>query len=393
MLNYPISVFVDTNVFDKCKYHLGPNGVLQMLKTLNKNGKVKLYISNIVLGETDRHIRSLADNTYKVLESAQKEARKIISPTLLEGTAIESYFSFPTADGIKEAAIRKFQKYINDMNTVVLDNSGVDLEQVVRDYFDGNPPFELKEKKKNEFPDAIMISKLKASFSKTNPIWIVSEDKGFRKSFQGLDGFNCVSILNELFDMINKQDRQFIYDEVQRLFINVDFLDKLKDDIKFEIEDVGVDINGVDCDRSGYCEGFEYNEIIIEDISEFEIELSSIDEIDDEIVVVSVLCNAEFKAYCSFDDYENSIWDSEEKEYLFLERGEVEEVHNAKFECVLRLNANNESSDLKLQLEKILHDIELDQYTRISREFVEPEDPRLMAEAEMMDALEEYHNH
>jgi len=393
MLNYPLSVFVDTNIFDSCKYNLGDNSVLNVLQKFVKNDKVNLYISNIVLREAEKHIKDATDNSYRVLKTAEKDLRKIISPSMLEGTSIEKYLQLPPIDGIEELVLNKFHDFLKNTNVVTLDNSGVIIDQILDDYFSSKPPFEDKEKKKNEFPDAIIISKLKEQFSENNSIWIISGDKGFQNAFRGLDGFNSMYSLKELFDMINKEDRIIIYNKMKNHLENSDVIEEIAQTIKGEIENDGIEVDGTVCDRKGICDGFDYDEVYVESITNVRISLSSIDDISDEFVFVSVICNAHISALCSYDDYENSIWDSEEKEYFFLQRAEVREIHQAKFECILRFSVSGKNDDIVFELADISYDLWLNQHTRTDRKFLERDDPRSDAIADMMDALEEYHKH
>lgn len=394
-MNYPISVFIDTNIFDSCKYHLGNNSVLQILGKLVEDNKVNLYISNIVLKEAEKHIRNAIENTYRVLKATEKDIKKLISPTMLEDTAIKEYFQLLPIEGLDESALNKFHDYLKKTNTTILDNSGINLDQIVSDYFSNKPPFEKKEKKKNEFPDAIIIAKLKETFSEMNPIWIISEDKGFQKAFQGLKGFNSMDSLKALFDILNEHDANMkvIYDQVKGYFENIDEVNQIIKEVVVKLQNEELEVEGMDCDRSGYCEGFEYDEVYTEDISNTNLTLSSIDKISENTVIVSVLFSADISVSCSFDDIENSIWDSEENEYFFLQRGEVRELHNAEFECVLTLAVPEKNDNTNFQLEEISYELELDQYTRVDREFIEQEDPEIDARAEMMDTLEEYHKH
>ena len=54
---------------------------------------------------------------------------------------------------------------------------------------------------------------------------------------------------------------------------------------------------------------------------------------------------------------------------------------------------HSEGDKTTFELSEVSYDLFLDQGTRLERIIVIPEDPRLSAEAEMMDALEEYHKH
>lgn len=41
---------------------------------------------------------------------------------------------------------------------------------------------------------------------------------------------------------------------------------------------------------------------------------------------------------CFYEDYENALWDSEEKEYVYVDTIEIREEHKAKFACRIEIN-------------------------------------------------------
>lgn len=204
MLIYPIAVFIDTNIFDEYKYHLEGKSPLNILRKFATEEKVKLYTSNIVLGETRNHIKDNISSSYDLLSKQIKEMRKLISPSLLTGTSFFKCYELPQNNGLENTAIKKFIEYLENLHFTILDNTGVDVNEIIEDYFHFSPPFENNKNKKNEFPDAIMISKIKNEFYVDNPIWIISGDKGFQRAFEGIDGYNSLEKLNDLFDMINE---------------------------------------------------------------------------------------------------------------------------------------------------------------------------------------------
>ncbi len=391
MLNYPLSVFIDTNIFVGCKYDLSDESVLKILEKFSKNQKVNLHISNVVLKEIEKHIKDDIDNVFNSFKSAKKEAMKKISPKMFDGTSFAQYFAIPLKEDIEKSVFIKFYDFLNATNMIVLDNEGVKIDLILEDYFNNCPPFEKRENKKNEFPDAIIAAKLKEEFSSSNPVWIVSGDKGFQSVFDGLKGFNCIYSLKELFDLINRQDK--MYDSIVKYLENKDVIEEISSRIKEKLESDEIEIDGMDCDRKGYCEGFEYTETLIETVSDVEVCFSSVDDISEDSVTVSVLSSVVIEALCTYDDFDNSIWDSEEKEYMFLDEVKLSECHEAEFECSLKFLVHSEGDKTTFELSEVSYDLFLDQGTRLERIIVIPEDPRLSAEAEMMDALEEYHKH
>ncbi|MGI5881263.1 MAG: PIN domain-containing protein [Syntrophomonadaceae bacterium] len=391
MLNYPLSVFLDTNIFINAKYDFSGEGILVVLKKHIEAKRVQLYVSNIVVREVQKHICLDVSKLINNFRITQKEAKKIISSNIAKEILLSNLFSSLSEEEIKEAALTKFQEFIIESKAICLDNIGVNIDEILDDYFKGNPPFETKEDKKHEFPDALIISKLKAQFSKDNPVYIISKDEGFKRTLYNTDGFYIYSSIKELLDMINR--RSELHDKTTayllRKDVYLDICQKLKDKIEFD----EVLVDGMDCDRKGYCEGYEYDESYITAVSEVDFQFSSVDDIDDKMVSVTITCDATITAICTYLDENNSIWDSEEKEYMYLQYGTIEEVHQPEFDCILALFIIHDEENIDFSIHNISFDLVLDQNTRISQRSIESEDPRIAAEAEAMDALEEYHRH
>lgn len=391
MLNYPLSVFLDTNIYISCRYDLSQKGVLFLLKNLVEQDKVKLYISNIVVKEIEKHIKQDISSAISNFNKIRKEISKSISPNIVCGTQLSPVFELPDKYSIQETAINNYRQFLQGCNAIHLNNEGIEINEIIDDYFKANPPFENKEAKKNEFPDAFIIAKLKKEFDKDKPLWVISSDKGFKKAFEDEEGFNCFSSIKELLNMINKQDE--MYDKVTKHITTTSVINEISDNLIEKIESDNIEIDGMDCDRKGNCEGYEYSYTCITDASIKDIVLSTVDAINNNIIYLTLLCNAKFDASCFYDDYENAIWDSEEKEYLYLGEQQIDEEHETKFECSLEIEVIHEKEGDKFKVRHISYDLELDQYSRIKRSFIECEDPRIAAEAEMMDALEEYYKH
>lgn len=388
MFEKQIEVFIDTNIFKGCKYDLSDDSVLKILERYVNNGRVKVYTSNIVVKEVEKHIQEDISRVFSGFRKSRKAALDLINTSIIEGTPIEEFFTLPDKEVTIESAKNKFRNYLKKIDAVVLDNTEINLEKIVEDYFTQKPPFENSERKKNEFPDAIFVAKIKSLFSKEKPIVIITDDRGVHNAFDE-EGFLCLRRLKELYNIINRQDE--MYNLVIK-FID-DNTKEIKELIKEELESTEIEIDGLDCDRKGICNGYEYEETIIEDISNIDFEIFSVNDITDEYILVTTTCEADISAWCLFNDYDNSIWDSEEHEYMYLSSGEVYEEHKAKFEATLKIAINNKKKEAALNIDSVVCDIALNMDTLTGRKIVEQEDPRIMAEADMMDALEEYYKH
>jgi len=54
MLNDPLSVFLDTNIFINTKYDFSEKGILSLLKKHSDANKIQIYLNNIVVQEVKK---------------------------------------------------------------------------------------------------------------------------------------------------------------------------------------------------------------------------------------------------------------------------------------------------------------------------------------------------
>ena len=391
MLTYPISVFLDTNIFINAKYDFSSKGNLYKLKKYINDGKISLFISDIVENEVKKHLNEDATKLCNFFKDARANVFKNFSFNMLEDTGISNLFEKIDKDALKRDLVTFFEKFLEESKVTILDNSGVDCNQIISDYFSSNPPFETKDSKKHEFPDAIMSAKLKLLFNVINPIYIISNDSGFRSSFSVEKGFNTFDSLKEVFNLINIETE--IYENMTDYLSNQNTHNLICDMLKNELSNSLIDVNGLDCDRKGFCEGYDYEEVYIDEISQVDFVFSSVDEITEGTVSTTISCMASISAICSYLDEANSAWDSEEGEYVYTEWGHIEENHQPNFDCEVVFSICRQGKEINFGIESMDFSITLDQWTRISRRYIEPEDPAETAHAEYLEALEEYSKH
>ncbi|WP_339052755.1 PIN domain-containing protein [Fusobacterium animalis] len=170
MLNHPISIFLDTNIFISQKYDFSDtkNSDFNNLIKMVNDGKIKLYISQIVEHEVKKHIKEDIFEIFKEVKKSRNIILKKFSKNYSQTSVLSNLFSFYNLkkDDISEEIISKFDKFLKDSKASKLDCKDIDSQQIIVDYMDSNPPFENKEKKKYEFPDAFMIAKLKKFVAK-----------------------------------------------------------------------------------------------------------------------------------------------------------------------------------------------------------------------------------
>lgn len=386
-----MSVFLDTNIFVSCKYDFGSDGVLELLKNLTVQNKVKLFVSDIVVRETMKHIMADIDEAISNFKRARKSISSTLSTSIVKDTHLAEIFELPLKSEVQDNALSNFKEYLNSTKATILDSSGISIESILNDYFNGEAPFEQNENKKHEFPDAIIAAKLRIEFSEMKPLFIISGDNGFKMSFSDVPGFVCLKTVKEILDIINRQDEmyntiiQFLNDSNSHKIVT-EYINQI-------LEATDIEVDGMNCDRKGLCDGYDYEYTMITSISDIDFVLSSVDEINDSSVLVTLSCKSKISALCTFNDYENSMWDSEEEEYIFLTTGEVEEEHEPSFECSLELSVSQVDDSIHFGIINASIDIELDPNSRVSQSFINPEDIEWSAKCEMADALEDFYKH
>ena len=342
MFKYPIAVTIDTNILDAAKYDLSEGSTLQLLKDYVDEGVIKVVLSNIVVRESKKHLAKQVNKVCSI-------ARKLRTEVLQESTEhLVNYIGLNRLLEIakdKSALIDKsdelFDNFIREINAEILDTDLINLDRIIDDYFEINPPFEEGEKKRKEFPDAFIASQIKKRFGETEDVAIVSNDNGFKRACQKTQNHFFFNSLGALFDTINKE-KEAAYTETINTIKELQF--RIGSAVSEYIKsNENIDVRGLSYDKDGIVSGFDYDEFYLYNISNVTFMVSSVDEMSDKTSKATLLCNAKIFADCYYEDYDNAPWDSEIKEYVFVDSIKIREEHDAKFGCRIELDRETKS--------------------------------------------------
>lgn len=345
MFKYPLAVTIDTNILDAAKYDLGDGSTLQLLKNYVDDGIIKVVLSNIVVRESKKHLA-------KQVNKACGIARKLRAEVLQESTEyLINYVGLSRLLEIskdKDALIQKseelFDNFLTDINAEILGIDLINLESIIDDYFEINPPFEDGEKKRKEFPDAFIANQIRKRFGEAEDVAIVSNDNGFKKACKEVPNHFFFGSLGALFDAINKEKEE-AYAETINVIKELQFriAHTLIEYIK---SNENIEVRGLSYDKDGVETGFDYDESYLHNVSNIAFRVDSVDEMTDKYSKVTLLCKADISADCYFEDYANAPWDSETKEYVFVETIKMREEHTSRFEC--RIEVDRETKSYKI---------------------------------------------
>ncbi len=360
MLNYPVSITIDTNIFDAAKYDLSDNSTLCMLAKFVREGKVKVYLSDIVLEEAREHVKEKGKELYSTIRKNRTVLKGIVDEETIKDVGLQSYLTVPSMASIVDSIVHRFDQYILSLKPILFDRAKINLDEIIRDYFEFNAPFEHSEKKRKEFPDAFIACQIRNTFPTGNLI-IISNDEGFRKACEKDRSFTFYNSLGNLYNTISEHDIN--YNKAVQAMIS------LKDMINMTIKEIierdeDIIVAGLSYDRKGVVSGYDYTETYLSSLNEVKHGLFSVDDVNNDEAVLTLRCSADIEMDCYYKDYDNAAWDGELKEYVFIDTVNVIEKHKAHFAVRLFLNM----SEMEFEIDRV--SIRLGDDTRVERTVV-----------------------
>ncbi len=344
MFKYPLAVTIDTNIFDSAKYDLSDGSTIRLLENYVKNGTLKVVLSNIVVRESKKHLSKQVQKICSISRKLRTEVLKESTEHLVKHIGLDELLNIPRdKKTLEKKSEELFDIFLHEIDAEILNNDLIDLDKIIDDYFDINPPFEDGDKKRKEFPDAFIANQIIKRFGDNEVVAIVSNDKGFKKACQSFKNHLFFESLGELYDAINKEKEA--YSETINAIKELQF--RISDAISEHIsQNENIDVIGLSYDRDGIAYGYDYDETYLEELEDTSFFVHSVDQISDETSIVTLNCSAKISVNCYYEDYDNAPWDSEKKEYVFVDTIKIREEHMARFAC--RIEINRESKEFNI---------------------------------------------
>lgn len=336
MFKYPLAVTIDTNIFDAARFDLCDTSTLKILENYVKSGKIKVVLSDIVVRESKRHIADQVKKICGIMRKARAAALEGSTEHLITTIGLGEILRIvKNKDELISKGEEMFDDFLRTINAEILGVDLIDVGLILGDYFETKPPFENGEKKKSEFPDAFIAQQIRKRFGETEKVVIVSNDKGFIRACGKSENHRFFNSLGELYNAISKEDAA--YDETMAVIKELQL--RISAAVNEYIKDnENIDVHGLSYDKDGIESGYDYNEFYLHSISDVTFSVHSVDEISDNISIVTLSCKADISADCYYEDYANAPWDPEEKEYVFVDTIKMREEHKARFGCRIEID-------------------------------------------------------
>lgn len=338
---------IDTNVFMEKKFQTESIEAKDLLYIVEKEYITFIY-NNILLGE-------YKNNLEKLVTSTKEEFNKFMKDGGLAG--VLGLFGGVSKRDSKDILVKKYvNKYLKKFGKYLEALGGVDiglqgLEKLFENYFKMVPPFEKS--KKDEFPDAAIIISLDKWVENTlgdeDIVYVVTKDKGLANGVKELNN-SRIKLKEEIYNVIEEYSDEFL-DEIFNEFIEED---KGRDEnlasIIWQQYDVYSFIDPSDIEIYLDLGITSIDDVEVDLIAEGEYPLEELvftEKKDDKILVkIRATYEAEFNIDYTYIDYDNSIWDSEEKNYLFLDSREGQLYDITPITFIIELEIQKKAFDM-----------------------------------------------
>ncbi len=247
-----INLFIDTNIYRKLNYNFSHH-LLKKLKDYCIYEKFNIYSSLVVIEEVKSNIRKDSIEAHNKIMSLIKNTYILKS---LPDDLIHGYLQELKDLNIESILIAHFENFIEETKTIILDYNGIKIEKIFSDYFQGNPPFSNKTKKKFEFPDSVIIEQIKLLCKELKSrFYVITNDDDFIHAFDQYENVHIFTSIEQFLDSIIeneikdirgyvhniiKENKDLLIERIEDLF-NLDDFQIGSESIYFNIDDTDIE--------------------------------------------------------------------------------------------------------------------------------------------------------
>lgn len=313
-------VFLDTNIYDGANYSFH-NALFSALRNKAASDELELHINSVVEGEVKAHIS-------RDVKRAAKELSQAISHRSLAGfrklSSFQEKLSIPKPNEWVQTALDEFQHFLSDCCVKKITVNGIDVEKIVKDYFEQNSPFE--EKKPDEFKDAIAVASIVQEIGKMgeNELYcVVSDDNGFRlavEQYSASEDVKTFDKLQGLTDYLARQDQRA--QKLKEYLESEQAQDLLVTTITEAIEAATLDVERIE---------YFAEDLDVIDIDDIQYKTYIISVYSEENTAkVSIEAKCRVKVYFKYTDEDESYYDKEDHAYWWQKIVELEDTYEVK---------------------------------------------------------------
>lgn len=324
------TIFIDTSIFVQENFLEGDR--IKTLLDLAEKGHINIILSEITLNEVKNQFRKRAQIAFDKHNELINDKQDFHIRVLRNNTIGQQIIK--RLPGIKKILIEfneKFDEALRKARVKILSYPIMDIGEVFKKYFGGEPPFGIG-KKKEEFPDAFAIAQIEEwATKKKRTVTVLTTDKDFDKV-----AGKYIKVVNNLVEFLDLTLKQVT--EEQR----VDKLDEL-----FQLKSQQIDkditewVNDEFDDDSVFLDFINWMEIYDKTVDSVKVVSKEYELVatDKDYLTIEVNAVISYKVSLNIDDEDSGIWDSEDKVMLFRESTTLE-LEQSDLEVAVKLRFN-----------------------------------------------------
>ena len=341
-----IIVFLDTNEYRRCGHNFQSTPMLK-IKEFTFKKTIQLLSTNVVIGEVLEHIEKEVINFSDIQKDLARNALSIRNLPEFH----DMIKKFDVNEAIEKAK-GAFNSFLQLTDCKILNSNGIDIDSLLADYFSKSLPFEDTIKKGSEFKDAFILYSLRKYADDNNlKVNIVTSDNGLRGAANKDERFRVFSRSEDLFSYITHINEEIPAQNAKKLE-NYISQPQINDTLSSEIE------NAI-CDTEIWVDN-HWGDVDLVSVTINDIMLTYLDDINNGILAFHIVAAITLVIDYSYIDENNSYWDKENEQYLFMETSDIRLTKNVYLDFKVTLAATaDEDGKIKQILE--IKDLEIEE--------------------------------
>lgn len=338
------AILIDTSIYKQYALKLD-KGLLRTLSQFKK-GAVKLLMPDVIQCEIKKH---LEEQIKQIIEESNRSIQDITEYSLVDQENCEKLKGLNSSINISKVVDEQFNSFVARTGAELINcGSLVNVTDLLESYFLSKPPFG-NGKKKNEFPDAIVLYGIE-EWAKQNDLYILalSIDKDWESYCKDSGRIEILNNLGQALKMFNtKHAPSFILRQIEDLVKREDkaFIEEINSFL-----DVSDEVNYPEAGSDLYydLDGYEFD---VESFN-FTSEKLQVVQVDSDLLVVKANIDVLIKANASFS---LSAYDSGDREYVNFSScyKEIDVMHNTDILLTFEGEINTEQSIENLELTSV----------------------------------------
>lgn len=321
------SIIIDTCIYQALNFDFrGQNNkILPSLKTILMDHGIQSISSPIIKSEVLKHVTEKAHDKTLAVNKLLSKHRDIIP--LIGIKNVDLLHKRIQKLNLMSEYQHEVEDYFSDFRLLPIPKA----EEIFEKYFKSIPPFAKSGDKKSEFPDAFIIqSVLNYANKYVKEVLVVSSDNDWRDAFQNTFGITFVDSLNEAINYIHEV---YTNSKIAELYSSLSLeetaalLSKKLKECTFYVDDFYSEVENV-YDISMASPLYDICPLSISNYK----------------MIYSAIAPMEITATISVLDESNSLWDDEDKYYIFTEHKSITVTSNIDIYFEAEVSINDDKS-------------------------------------------------